>query len=392
MRHAAEYDRVEVEEHGAVTVVRMSHDENRLHPGLLDALESTLERVERSDGPGALVLTGSGKFFSNGLDLDYMSAHPGEAEPLLARVHGLLGRMLGIAVPTVAAINGHAFAAGAMLALTADEAVMRTDRGFFCLPEADIGLPFTPGMSALIASRLSPPVAHQAMVTARRYTAAEALAAGIVAEVAAGDAVLEQALARAQALATKPRHVIRAIKQALYGNTLDFYSKEPRMVDGSQGTATVSTIAELEDLVGEEIGSSSWVKVDQQMIDEFARATGDQQWIHVDTERAARESPFGSTIAHGFLILALAPRLSLEVFGIDDKGNATEIKFGVNYGLDKVRFISPVPVDTSVRARVSVLAVQREPNGAKFTLRLTFEREGSDRPVAIADWLQRVFT
>lgn len=164
------------------------------------------------------------------------------------------------------------------------------------------------------------------------------------------------------------------------------------MLDESQGTATVSTIAELQDLAGKEIGVSSWARVDQQMIDQFAETTGDRQWIHVDTERAARESPFGSTIAHGFLILALAPSLSLEVFGIDDTGTATEIKFGVNYGLDKVRFISPLPVDTSIRARVSVLSVQREPDGAKFTLRLTFEREGADRPVAIADWVQRVFT
>jgi acyl dehydratase len=163
------------------------------------------------------------------------------------------------------------------------------------------------------------------------------------------------------------------------------------MVDASQAAARVSTIAELEDLVGQEIGVSSWARVDQQMIDQFAQTTGDHQWIHVDTERAARESPFGSTIAHGFLILALAPRLSWEVFGIDDTANATEIKFGVNYGLEKVRFISPLPVDASVRARVSLLAVQREPNGAKFTLQLTFEREGGDRPVAIAEWLQRVF-
>jgi len=164
------------------------------------------------------------------------------------------------------------------------------------------------------------------------------------------------------------------------------------MVDGSQATATVSTIAELEALVGKEIGVSSWVRVDQQMIDEFAKTTGDHQWIHVDAERAARESPFGSTIAHGFLILSLAPRLSLEVFGIDDTNAAGEIKFGVNYGLDKVRFVSPLPVDTSIRARVFVLAVQREPDGAKFTLRLTFERDGADRPVVVADWLQRLFT
>lgn len=80
------------------------------------------------------------------------------------------------------------------------------------------------------------------------------------------------------------------------------------------------------------------------------------------------------------------------MFGIDDSGTASEIKFGVNYGLDKVRFISPLPVDASVRARVSVLAVQQEPNGARLTLRLTFERDGADRPVAVADWLQRFFT
>jgi enoyl-CoA hydratase/carnithine racemase len=97
----------------------MSHDENRIHPNLLDALEATLDQVGLDDEPAALVLTGPGKFFSNGLDLEYMSERPGEAEQLLARVHALLGRILGLEVPTVAAINGHAFAAGAMLALTA---------------------------------------------------------------------------------------------------------------------------------------------------------------------------------------------------------------------------------------------------------------------------------
>ncbi|MBV9914903.1 MAG: MaoC family dehydratase [Solirubrobacterales bacterium] len=164
------------------------------------------------------------------------------------------------------------------------------------------------------------------------------------------------------------------------------------MTDTSRGGATVSTIAELEQLVGQEIGVSSWLTVDQQTIDLFAQTTGDHQWIHVDPERAARESPFRSTIAHGFLILALAPRLTFEVFGLDETGAASEIQFGVNYGLDKVRFISPLPVNASIRGRVTVASVESEPNGAKFTLRLTFERQGADRPVAIADWLQRVFT
>ena len=221
MPHAVEFDRLAVESHGPVTVLRMCHGENRLHPDLLDELEVALDQVELAEGPGALVLTGTGTFFSNGLDLDHMSERPEMAERTLARVHALLGRMLGLGLPTVAAINGHAFAAGAMLALTFDEAVMRADRGFFCLPEADLGLPFTPAMTALITSRLSAPVAHRAMVTAKRYRASDALAAGIITEVAPDDAVLDRAIARAQALATKPRHVIAAIKHGLYLETLD---------------------------------------------------------------------------------------------------------------------------------------------------------------------------
>ena len=182
MRTEIETPGVVVERSGAVTIVRMDRGENRFHPELLGALESVLDAIEGDDQPRALVVTGTGKFFSNGLDLDHMGANPAQAEATLARVHALLGRALGLEVPTVAAINGHAFAAGAMLALAFDVAVMREDRGYFCLPEADLGLPFTPGMNALITARLSPPVAHRAMVTAHRFTGPDALAAGIVAE------------------------------------------------------------------------------------------------------------------------------------------------------------------------------------------------------------------
>ena len=165
------------------------------------------------------------------------------------------------------------------------------------------------------------------------------------------------------------------------------------MEDTQETTRTaVATIADLKALVGQEIGVAPWVTVDQDTINVFADATGDHQWIHVDAERAANESPFGSTIAHGFLILALAPRMAYEVFDIDENDAPGGIKFGVNYGLDRVRFVSPLPVDSRVRARVSVLAVEEQDNGARFTLRLTFEREGGDRPVAIADWIQRVYT
>jgi enoyl-CoA hydratase/carnithine racemase len=212
---------VTIERRDCVTVVRMDRGENRLHPELLGALEATIDEIVAGDGPGGLVLTGSGKFFSNGLDLEYMGSNPSEAEAVLARVHGLFGRVLGLEVPTVAAVNGHAFAAGAMLALSFDLAVMRVDRGYLCLPEADLGLPFTPGMNALLTARLSPPVAHRAMVAAHRFTGGEALDAGIVAELAPDDQVLDRAVELAAELAAKPREALGAIKRGLYADALE---------------------------------------------------------------------------------------------------------------------------------------------------------------------------
>jgi enoyl-CoA hydratase/carnithine racemase len=212
---------VTVERRDAVTVVRMERSENRLHPELLSALESVLDEITSHDEPAALVLTGAGKFFSNGLDLEYMGANPSEAGPTLARVHALLGAVLALDAPTVAAINGHAFAAGAMLALSFDLAVMRADRGYFCLPEADLPLPFTPGMNALITARLSPPVAHRAMVTAQRYTGPEALASGIVTELASEEDVLDRAVALAAALTSKPRPGLGAIKRGMYAGAIE---------------------------------------------------------------------------------------------------------------------------------------------------------------------------
>jgi enoyl-CoA hydratase/carnithine racemase len=138
----------------------------------------------------------------------------------IPRVHDLLARVLGIGVPTVAALQGHTFAAGAMLALAHDERVMRVDRGFFCLPEADIGIPFTPGMTALIAARLSPRVAHDAMVTARRYGGGDAAAAGIVDEAVEEDQVLPRAIERAAALAGKDTTTMATIKQRLYARAI----------------------------------------------------------------------------------------------------------------------------------------------------------------------------
>ncbi len=213
---------IATETHGDVTVMRMDAGENRFNPGSLDSLEAAFDEVDASEGPAAVVLTGTGKFFSNGLDLDWMGGAPeGEPQRVVVRVQALLARMLVSPVSIVAAINGHAFAAGAMLALACDEAVMREDRGFFCLPEVDINIPFTPGMSALIRSKLDVRSAREAMLTGRRYGGPEAVAAGIVDEAVAEDDVLARALARAEALAGKDRVVVAAIKSEMYGEVVE---------------------------------------------------------------------------------------------------------------------------------------------------------------------------
>ena len=210
-----------VERVADVTVLRLTDGENRFRQDSLAAIEAALDEIEASDGPGALVFTGDGKFFSNGLDLDWMStAAPGGAEDVVARVHALLARLLAFPTVTVAAVNGHAFAAGAMLALACDLRVMRADRGFVCLPEVDIGIPFTPGMTALLRTRLSPATANEAMVFGRRYGGHDAVTAGLVDEVASEERVVAAAIERAGPLAGKPRATVQAIKRGLYADAL----------------------------------------------------------------------------------------------------------------------------------------------------------------------------
>ncbi|MFV9632667.1 MULTISPECIES: enoyl-CoA hydratase-related protein [Mycobacterium] len=210
----------ELERHGAVYVLTLGEDENRFHPDRLTAMNSALDEVEAADGPRAVVTTGSGKFYSNGLDLDFMAANPDAAEANLADVHALLVRVLAFPAPIIAAVQGHAFAAGAMLALAHDQIVMRADRGFFCLPEVDLGIPFTAGMNALIRSRLPIATAHDAMTTARRYGGEDARAAGIAAATAGEGEVLDTAVTRAGALAAKAGTVFGAIKARLYAEVI----------------------------------------------------------------------------------------------------------------------------------------------------------------------------
>ncbi|KUH65375.1 enoyl-CoA hydratase [Mycolicibacterium novocastrense] len=210
----------DLDKRGAVYVLTLGEDENRFHPDRLAAINSALDEVEAADGPRAVVTTGSGKFYSNGLDLDFMAANPDAAEANLADVHALLARVLAFPAPIIAAVQGHAFAAGAMLALSHDQIVMRADRGFFCLPEVDLGIPFTAGMNALIRSRLPIATAHEAMTTARRYGGEEARVAGIVTATAGEGEVLDAAVARAEALAAKAGTVFGTIKARLYAEVI----------------------------------------------------------------------------------------------------------------------------------------------------------------------------
>jgi Delta3-Delta2-enoyl-CoA isomerase len=204
-----------------VFVLDLGDDENRFNPTWLDSVEAALDEVEAAEGPRALVTSATGKFWSNGLDLAWMAEHGDQVADFIHRVHGLFARVLTAPVPSVAAIQGHCFAAGAMLSLAHDQRVARADRGFWCLPEVDISIPFTPGMSALIQSRLAPGPAHQAMTTAHRYGGQDAFAAGIVDAAVAEDEVLPAAVERARALAPKAGPTLAAIKTGMYGRALE---------------------------------------------------------------------------------------------------------------------------------------------------------------------------
>jgi enoyl-CoA hydratase/carnithine racemase len=205
---------------GDVFLLDLGPDENRFNADSIAALEELLHEVAAAPGPRALVTRATGKFWSNGLDLEWMGANAGEVGAFVPRVHALFGRVLALPVPTVAAIQGHCFAAGAMLALAHDFRVMRADRGFFCLPEVDIHIPFTPPMAALIQARLTQKTAHEAMTTARRYGGEEAAAAGIVDHAVAEEEVVARATEIAAALAAKDGATLGAIKEGMYPDAL----------------------------------------------------------------------------------------------------------------------------------------------------------------------------
>jgi acyl dehydratase len=147
---------------------------------------------------------------------------------------------------------------------------------------------------------------------------------------------------------------------------------------------TITGLDELKQAEGESLGTSDWHEVTQEAIDAFADVTGDHQWIHVDPERA-KETPFGGTIAHGYYTLSLAPMFMEQIFGLDG------FAFAVNYGLGKVRFPAPLPVGSRVRMHARLARLDEVPGGAQMTVEATFEREGGEKPVCVAQTLARVY-
>jgi acyl dehydratase len=147
---------------------------------------------------------------------------------------------------------------------------------------------------------------------------------------------------------------------------------------------TITGLDELKRAEGETLGTSDWHEVSQDAIDAFADVTGDHQWIHVDVERA-RDTPFGGTIAHGYYTLSLAPMFSAQIWALEG------FAYAVNYGLNRVRFPATVPVGSKIRMTAKLAKLEEVPGGAQMQLELTFEREGGDKPVCVAETVARVY-
>ena len=207
---------IKLEKEGDVLILRMDAGENRFGPEAIGLWNECLDEAEAVEGPKALVTTGSGKFYSNGLDLDHMNSSEVDPSTYLKSVLAIMERILVFPAITVAAMNGHAFGAGAQVALAHDYRVMRKDRGFFCMPEIDLGMPLHPGMTALIQARLPVQTAHEVIATGTRYTADLALERRIVDEVEEESEVVSRAVEMAAGLAAKSAPVMSRLKSEMY--------------------------------------------------------------------------------------------------------------------------------------------------------------------------------
>ncbi|PBC35370.1 enoyl-CoA hydratase [Rhodococcus sp. ACS1] len=202
-----------------LAVLNLGDGENRFSQAWLDTVEELLDDVERTRAQ-ALVTTATGKFYSYGLDLDWMTGNADQVEGYFKRAQELFSRILTFPMPTIAAINGHAFGAGAMLAIAHDYRVMRADRGYFCFPEVDVHVPFTPGMAALIQAKSTPAAAITAMTTGHRYGGAEAHTVGYVYDTADEEHLVETAIDLVRPLSGKDPGTLGAIKSTMFASVV----------------------------------------------------------------------------------------------------------------------------------------------------------------------------
>lgn len=216
---------IDLSREGDVFVLRVDAGENRFDPETLSGWSRALDEVEAAAGPKALVTTGAGKFYSNGLDLEHMTSC-GDPAAYLASVLDLMARVLVFPAFTVAAINGHAFGAGGQIALAHDARVMRADRGYFCMPEIDMKVPLHPGMIAILQARLPHQSAHEVIVTGTRYGGELALSRRIVDETAAEAEVLPRAVEIAAQWAGKADPAMAQLKRGLYPRALEALARK----------------------------------------------------------------------------------------------------------------------------------------------------------------------
>lgn len=195
----------------AVGVIRF-HGTGAFNPQVLAQVHQQLDAVEADESLTAVVLTGEGKNFSQGLDLEYLMAHQEIFSQFVTETMFLAARLITFPVPVVAVVNGHAFGLGAMLVLASDYAVMRADRGFFCLPEIDIGMTLTVRMNALVRARMTPRAVRESLLTGARLSGDEALALGVVDSVGSEDALMRLGLELCEPMRGKPRQLLAGLK------------------------------------------------------------------------------------------------------------------------------------------------------------------------------------
>ena len=218
---AKRWGAVTLTESDEVAVLALGDGLNAVDGAVLDALVDALDRLEAAERPPALVTIGSHRAYCTGYDLEFLAGlNQAEVEAEVERSLDVLARILTYPGPTVAALSGHAFGYGAMLALAHDQRVMRADRGWFCLPEVDLGLAFPPFQLALIRARLAPQSAHRAITTGHRFDAADALASGIVEYISERDALGGRAVELAMEGAGKVPAIVSTLKSDLYAEVL----------------------------------------------------------------------------------------------------------------------------------------------------------------------------